>query len=488
MKLKNLFITLGLTLALGLGVGASLGHKEAKQVKASTETTVYYAIADGDVGSYTVKVNARLQGAESGDDEHVKWASAVMTDTGEDYNSKSVYSGTFTADYDGVYKLQFQLYDGDTWKSQVAPIDGTWTNVSVFNGKLWEKGGSEWVDYEPVPTYTVSISGGAQRELTDNHDGQFKLEVHGAMADRELVFYEDGVEMDDITVKPGSGTSYNNVRMVAGVLTTITGGNFDIYLNPTAKNVWVTGRAFDPENDYTLYFGCDDYTEVWAYSYCTTGEYRSLGEWPGTRLSNVEMVNFNGHGLFKVTMSSEWVDDKIIFVNWDSSKEGDARKIGQLDAMDLVAGVKYYVDGSAASAKLGAAAAFVDKVNQKRNAVAAHDDIQAYSICGISQGDAQALVSEYQAIADADIKSAIDAATVYTYNGGDKEGGAEVNYTFAEVMVELARLAGGAGGGSATLSETKVNNNHATLIIVIISATALVAVGGFFLLRKKREN
>ena len=123
-----------LIMLLTLGVG---------QVWAATATTVYYAVNT----SYTVKCNVNRKG--DGDD----WKTYTMTKTAYKYNDKYIYSCSFTDLYDGLGKLQFQLYDGDTWKSQVEPIS-SWTGASTYNGKLYV---SSWIDYR----YDHTISNGA---------------------------------------------------------------------------------------------------------------------------------------------------------------------------------------------------------------------------------------------------------------------------------------------------------------------------------------
>lgn len=104
---------------------------------AGTSTTVYYSVPAATVGSYTVKWNANYKG--DGDD----WHSGTMTDTGRTMNGNKVYSASFTDAYNGLGKLQFQLYDGSTWKSQQEPISG-WTSVGTYNGKVFVHGGSSW--------------------------------------------------------------------------------------------------------------------------------------------------------------------------------------------------------------------------------------------------------------------------------------------------------------------------------------------------------
>lgn len=158
MKFKHLFAGLVATLALGAATTAGIfaSNSAKKEAKAATETTVYYNVPSTTVGTYTVKCNVNRQG--DGDN----WASYNMTKTDKTYNSNPIYSVTFTDLYNGLGALQFQLYDGSTWKSQVQPISG-WTSASTYNGKMWVHGGSSWSNYQTDPdapvTHTFGLVG-----------------------------------------------------------------------------------------------------------------------------------------------------------------------------------------------------------------------------------------------------------------------------------------------------------------------------------------
>ena len=135
MKTKRLitFLT-GITLATtgAFALGCALSNKKAEPVSADTSRTVYYAIDSSVVGTYTVKVNANI-----GDNN--TWRQSTMTKTSKTFHGMSIYQGSFEEKYGGVDALQFQLYDGSTWKSQTQPIS-SWTLSSVFDGKLYVHG------------------------------------------------------------------------------------------------------------------------------------------------------------------------------------------------------------------------------------------------------------------------------------------------------------------------------------------------------------
>lgn len=121
---------------------------------AATETTVYYTAPAETIGTYTVKCNTNQQTNPDA------WHSYTMRLTDTTYNSNPVYEAKFTDLWDGLDRLQFQLYDGEEWKSQEQPIS-SWVGQAAYNGKMWIHGGSQWVDLSgDAPDPTVAIKGG----------------------------------------------------------------------------------------------------------------------------------------------------------------------------------------------------------------------------------------------------------------------------------------------------------------------------------------
>lgn len=146
--MKKKLLGLGVcALALGVVAGA-VSARSAIEADAATKTTVYLAISDAARNGYTVKLNVNYKG--DGDD----WHSFTMADTGKTVDSVPVYSATFTDAYDGLGCLQFQLYDGDTWKEQDEVIS-SWTGASTYNGKLHVYKGSGWADPEFAHDYVI---------------------------------------------------------------------------------------------------------------------------------------------------------------------------------------------------------------------------------------------------------------------------------------------------------------------------------------------
>ena len=111
-----------------------------------TPVTVYYAVPANTVGTYTVMVNANI-----GDNN--TWRQYDMSNTGKTYQGRDIYSGTIYVKYGGVDALQFQLYEGTTWKSEQKPYS-TYTASTTFSGKMYVHN-TGWVDYTTDPTITI---------------------------------------------------------------------------------------------------------------------------------------------------------------------------------------------------------------------------------------------------------------------------------------------------------------------------------------------
>lgn len=125
-----------------------------------TATTVYYTAPAATIGTYTVKLNVHM-GCNDGDD----WKQYDMVKTDNKYGEDPVYSVSFTDYWNGLCTMQFQLYDGSTWKSQKVVFDGSWKAASAYNGKMYVHSTGEWVaagsqpgDEQPAPAVTLKGS------------------------------------------------------------------------------------------------------------------------------------------------------------------------------------------------------------------------------------------------------------------------------------------------------------------------------------------
>ena len=253
MKGKNVFFALGLSLAMGLGAVAALGaNREVKKVKADADRTVYCAIDTTTLGTYTLKLNVKV----ANDD----WRQSTMVDLEDTttYSGKQVFKATFTEIWGGVDVMQFQLYDGSTWKDQKEPFS-TWTTSDVFDGMLFKYDEETWhSDYtEPTPvvhTYQYSLNGGAYQDLIQNpgNAAEYCLGSPIALgADNTLAFKKDGI-LQDVAASDDGEYDHNNAYVDAGVLKVkkaVASGNF--YWNASTNNVWVIGG--DSAEDGAVY-------------------------------------------------------------------------------------------------------------------------------------------------------------------------------------------------------------------------------------------
>ena len=147
---------------------------------AATETTVYYTAPAATIGTYSVKLNVNFKG--DGDD----WHQFDMTKTALTNNGDPVYSYKYTDAYDGVGVMQFQLYDGETWKSQKVAIS-SWTAVATYNGKMYVHATEQWV----AAPAAGGESGEGAYELTFVYYDKTDGDSSGKLSTVEGVFDEE---------------------------------------------------------------------------------------------------------------------------------------------------------------------------------------------------------------------------------------------------------------------------------------------------------
>lgn len=127
-----------------------------------------YISSDGTLNSsYTLKANAQLGG--SGDGANI-WKSSTFSKYDKTINGKVVYVAdvTYYSDWGGLNTLQIQIYSGSTYKTQISPINNSWTTASTFSGKLYN--GSSWVtpnwDSETPTTEPTTVAPTTQPTTT----------------------------------------------------------------------------------------------------------------------------------------------------------------------------------------------------------------------------------------------------------------------------------------------------------------------------------
>lgn len=246
------------------------------EARAGTSTTVYCAISNSNKGSYTLKLNVNFKG--DGDD----WHSWNMNSTGKTMTDGTpVYSCTFTDDWNGLGALQFQLYDGGTWKEQEQPIS-TWTSVGTYNNKcyVYKGGANEWIKpYFSKGRYIVGKFGDGNWDIDhavfmsksgDEYTGKVSL----AFKDSFKIAYWDGNNFKSDTYE-----GYQKLTPNAAAYYCFTStGNPDYNILCYA------------EGTYNFYFTDKNYDETYKISCAIDGDKTaqqlcakilSLGEWEG---------------------------------------------------------------------------------------------------------------------------------------------------------------------------------------------------------------
>ena len=496
MKLKKIFVTLGLSLAVGMGVSAGLCAvgSEAKETNAATSTTVYCAldvnsiVTDLSISNLVVKCNVNYKG--DGDD----WYAHPMSDIGDgtSYPGKRVYTVTFDDKYNGLGCIQFQVLDGDTWKTQYQ-VFGTkqWTNPSTYNGKLvelyWSNSsltGGSWVDYTPtVSKWTVT---------------KMAVEFINGVALEPADWNLGNDEVYDGVSHSIPGATYKNLEHFVGWYTdaacsTIYSGtasvssDFTIYakyerLTLDSYFYWIDKESGDLANGYVYFWG--------EYQ---TGMGTDGVSIASCKVSDVLSLQGEGH-LYKIPVPSSGNISCLLHTSDDNVKTFDITNIVRgavyyTSYHDQGGDGKYYYEPSP-SADEGLAADFLIEFETYRNAVAASSSIKQYSICGISPSDAAKLYVKYENL-DENVKAHVDASYTYTYAGKDTTD--EDNILFSRIMPEIYNIA----LKDATFAQTHhainispifINADNSSLIISIAALTAILATGGFFFLRRRKEN
>ena len=130
--LKSIFISLILVLGVSNAWGA-------------TTATLYYSVPASTVGCYTVKCYYNFGYGQTGLVE--------MTKVDKTSNGNLIYSVKLTANNNNVDNLLFQLFDGDTWKSEQQVMSG-WKPLADNDGKMYVHN-TGWNTYSTDASYTV---------------------------------------------------------------------------------------------------------------------------------------------------------------------------------------------------------------------------------------------------------------------------------------------------------------------------------------------
>lgn len=479
MKIKNVLLTLGL--ALGLGVSAVAGLSATQDVKAADAATIpaatkFYLTPSANWN----QSNARFAVYFFGNGE--AWAS--MTKVAGETNLYEVTSPNKT--YENLIFCRMNPgAAANNWNNkwnQTADLTYNGTNnwYTVKEG-TWDNGGGTWGIYAPgeeVTTYEVEeytvIDGEIQGEPT----------IH-KVTDQN--YTPEMASTEELTVI-GIYTDLEKTKSYSGTLVEGEVNKLYLHYEKITDLTYIYVSTFD-----AVKWGSEPQT-LSVYSWDVSGT-PTYGGWPGKTFNVGDLVasgtNFSGKGLLKVPFSAATKAANVII----SAGEGK-----QTVDMTFVAGGYYdinvnFKEGNAkytaSEATVGAQAAVAWSIADAISNSGAHNyngtDYE-HSLCGIDSKTVEALLASYDALTDTVL---IDATTYWTNNVNAREDGngdvqESANYYGYEVIAQLRTLAGGQGAGSNLLIKVGVNNTSSTIILIVTAAVAVSAVAIYFVIRRKK--
>lgn len=162
---------------------------------------VYCAVSDTELSTAsanTVKVNANI-----GDNN--TWRQYTMTSTGDSYSGATVYEATIYEKYGGVNVLQFQLYNGSTWKAQKQPYS-SWTTSSTFSGKLYVYSTGTWTTYTPCTPPSAQITTDTQTKCVGGSFTSITVSTEGTVSSYQWKVSTDGSSYTNVSDGTGGAT------------------------------------------------------------------------------------------------------------------------------------------------------------------------------------------------------------------------------------------------------------------------------------------
>lgn len=506
---KSKFIGLGITaLALGVVAGA-IGAQKATEVKAATLTDVYLAIDASTVGSYTVKLNINRKG--DGDD----WANYIMTATGETYESKPVYTCRFTDLYNGVGKMQFQLYDGETWKAEDTAIS-SWTGADTYNGKLHVYNESGWVDYGEVPSQDESAH-------------VFKLVGTGSAALGNWNTTNSTLTMTAAGVS-GYLKKIESVSLAANDKFKVVDVDADGWYAGSFLATDDTREKIDFDGDGNFLVGTAGTYDIYIKDSENSHKVAILTH--GEDLANVKEETPIANGYYILGLGGDWAPRHGVL----DDKEGGSTNLAEFHNVTLTAGDKFKIarveDGAAVSAEYYGWSSFVNMANGgyvsdmtgklKEAAsdgnfeVVTTDTYNLYfyeveSVKKISIVDAtftdQDAVDMFVAqnitpyideawktqTAEQRVESCTEkynrAKTAHdAHLSAEQKTLFATNARYTEAYAAYSKWASVVGGGAVISVNGLTETSKTAIIIATVSLGAIAAAAGFVFLRKKRNN
>ena len=502
MKLKNVLLTLGLALGAGAAVGAGAAKMASNNVidasasKGTNSHVVFVAVYNDTLANYpgyTIKVNANGGGCG--------WDTVVADNLNDTttYPGYTVFYGSFSESDNTnhyIYDLQFQIYQGDSYREQHAPLYQHGAPASDYENKVYfyadnkqegqELGGS-WASGYTLPNRTVTklavefVAGAAQSPADWN------------LGSDEVLY----------------GTTYQVPSGVAKDLEHFVGWYTD-----TACTVAYTATVI--HDDMTLYA---KYTKLDSYFYWSQkdsgdithiylfGDYQPLA-WPGFALADYKVsdggtlqLNKDYGSLYKIPVPSTGSISYILNNNNNikSSQDGQPVERGKVlfsKYSHTDNGIHWY-NANFSNTSYCVAADFLIEFESYRLAVPSSSGIAQYSVCGLKPSDAASLWTKYDNLqtTDATARGFIDNSLVYTYVGkyDGEHTPSNDNQFMSAIMTQVYKIALLDEEFAQTHQVSFVSpiidiQDNSIVIVSIVAMAAIASAAGFFFVRRKNEQ
>ncbi len=459
----------------GVGVGLSSAIQPAAETKADDDPVVV---------SLTITITVTNY-----DGDTMQYPQLNYWYTGQ----AGTYLKNFVQDTDDSTKFTSSLSgipENATFGCRVA----LWDNSSPYTERAYYYGASgAWLETTITDSGTLVCSG-AVKTVAENSIGTF---TYTPTPIYEINKYAvKAGTLDSVTVLDTDVIVSGNTYAVPEDFI-IPGYNFGGWYTDEACTVAYAAQTVSSHltlyGKYTLtadkyiYYvtGAAEATTNYIYSFGGTGQF---GDWPGKRVTMVAIgevhgvLSFNGNSpvyIYKIPFSSAASDTHIV-LNVGSNASQTANM-----ALSHQCGYTFTSGADGTDADMGAAIEFLLAAENKRNAVTASTGILAYSVCGISKGDATTLVSDYTGLSS-DAQDYVKASYTYTYNGAydGEHVPLETNISYKDIVAQLSAIA--AGDGAGVVNASYASNDVIPMVITIMAIGLVVGCGIIILTKKKR--
>ena len=312
MKIKNLFITLGLALAaVGVAAGVGAANSNAKEVKAETLTNKMYLQLNN--STWNDKTCAIVLRFSDGGSNH-EWGSKFTPDGSSKYNEYS-YSLSFTPTKVRAYKVNPESTVADWIDDEKDSSDWVWaySNEVNYHDVLWL---GSYYPYQRVTegdsyTLDVSIKGGA----SDNWTGvpvvdtkltsvkvsndKSKIEAYGLVTIPANTYFKANKSADSgwygtYDAESGISARFSNTTgegSQGNILDTV-GGTYEIFFKFDEDNtLWITDPISAAADEWAQAFlgsgltACNSVTKAnWGD---LADDYEELEDSYGTAFTNI---------------------------------------------------------------------------------------------------------------------------------------------------------------------------------------------------------